>query len=282
MENLWIIFIFLFGILKGAREGMKKSALTKSSADEILFFYTLLGFVFTLPSIRSAFETDGIFIFYAFLKALAVGIAWICAFATLKRISVSLYGIMDLSRMVFSVLLGVIVLNEALTYKKTIGIVLVLLGLFLLNLKRNAETRKITLFVLVTALMNSFFNAVSGIMDKVLMQYMKSEQLQFWFMLFLTLIYGLIILVKKEKISVKTLKTNYWIPLMSILLIIGDRLLFEANKSPESQVTVMTVIKQCSVFVTVLIGRFVFKEKHLAYKLMCTLVVLGGIFIAIL
>lgn len=282
MKNLWIIFIFLFGILKGAREGMKKSALTKSSADEILFFYTLLGFVFTLPNIRSAFETDGIFIFYAFLKALAVGIAWICAFATLKRISVSLYGIMDLSRMVFSVLLGVIVLNEALTYKKTIGIVLVLLGLFLLNLKRNAETRKITLFVLVTALMNSFFNAVSGIMDKVLMQYMKSEQLQFWFMLFLTLIYGLIILVKKEKISVKTLKTNYWIPLMSILLIIGDRLLFEANKSPESQVTVMTVIKQCSVFVTVLIGRFVFKEKHLAYKLMCTLVVLGGIFIAIL
>ena len=282
MENLWILFIFAFGILKGAREGMKKAALKKSGSDEILFFYTLIGFIFTLPSIKSALQTEYIFVFYAFLKALAVGVAWICAFAALKRISVSLYGIMDLSRMIFSVLLGVFVLNETLTYKKVTGIALVLLGLFLLNLKRNAETRKITFFVLIMALMNSFFNAVSGTMDKVLMQYMKSEQLQFWFMLFLTLIYGLIILIKKEKISLKTLKTNYWIPIMSISLIIGDRLLFEANASAQSQVTVMTVIKQCSVVVTVLIGRLAFKEKNLAYKLMCTTVVLGGIFVAIL
>ncbi len=282
MENLWILFIFAFGILKGAREGMKKAALKTSGSDEILFFYTLIGFIFTLPNIKSAFQTETIFIFFAFLKALAVGTAWICAFAALKRISVSLYGIMDLSRMVFSVLLGVFVLGETLTYKKTTGIVLVLLGLFLLNLKRNSETRKITFFIIVMALGNSFFNAISGTMDKVLMQYMKSEQLQFWFMLFLTIIYGIIILVKKEKISFKTLKTNYWIPIMSISLIIGDRLLFEANASIDSQVTVMTVIKQCSVFVTVLIGRFAFKEKNLAYKLMCTTIVLLGILAAIL
>ena len=69
---------------------------------------------------------------------------------------------------------------------------------------------------------------------------------------------------------------------MSLSLIVGDKLLFEANASPDSQVTLMTVIKQSSVIVTVLTGWLVFKEKHILYKLMCTGIVLAGIFIAML
>ena len=49
MENLWIIFIFIYAFLKGSREGMKKAALKKSSSNEILFFYTLVGFLITAP-----------------------------------------------------------------------------------------------------------------------------------------------------------------------------------------------------------------------------------------
>ena len=102
-------------------------------------------------------------------------------------------------------------------------------------------------------------------------------------MLFMTLIYGAILIIKKEKISVKSVKTNYMIPLMSISLILGDRLLFEANRSPLSQITLMTVIKQSAVIVTVLMGYFVFNEKeNFLYKLMCTVIVLSGIFTALL
>lgn len=43
----------------------------------------------------------------------------------------------------------------------------------------------------------------------------------------------------------------------------------------------MTVIKQSSVIVTVLTGWLVFKEKHILYKLMCTLIVLAGIFVTL-
>ena len=68
---------------------------------------------------------------------------------------------------------------------------------------------------------------------------------------------------------------------MSISLVIGDRLLFEANAHPDSEVTLMTVIKQSSVLVTVLTGYFVFKEKHILYKLMCTAIVLAGIFVSL-
>ncbi len=281
-ERLWILFIFIFSFLKGTREGMKKAALKKSSATEILFFYTLIGFLLTIPFSAYAFTLSPAMIFFILLKALAVCIAWLCTFSALKKMSVSLYGITDLSRMIFSVLLGVFILGEAFTTKKAIGIVLVLAGLLLVNLKKTSETKGITALTLFTVLSSCFFNALSGIMDKILMRYMISSQLQFWFMLFMTIIYGIILFIKKEKISVRSIKTNYWIPIMSIALIVGDRLLFEANASPFSEVTLMTIIKQSSVLVTVLTGWLIFKEKHIFYKLFCTAIILCGIFVAIL
>ena len=282
MENIWILFIIIYALLKGSREGMKKAALKKSSSNEILFFYTLVGLVLVLPFSAEAFTLAPIYIFYAFIKALVVCTAWIFAFSALKNMSVSLYGIMDLSRMVFSTALGVFVLSEAFTAKKAIGVALVITGLLLANLKKSATGSTMTFSVLVAALMNCFLNAVSGTMDKVLMQHMESSQLQFWFMFFMTLIYAAVLLIRREKISVKCLKTNFWIPLMSISLIIGDKFLFEANANPNSEVTLMTVIKQSSVLITVLTGWLVFKEKHILYKLMCTGIVLCGIFIALL
>ena len=282
MENSWILFIVIYSLLKGSREGMKKAALKKSSSNEILFFYTLVGLVLVLSSLGEALGTAPIFIFYSFIKALVVCSAWLCALAALKNMSVSLYGIMDLSRMLFSTLLGVYVLGEEFTLKKGIGMAVVLLGLVLVNLKKNSDNVKITFPIMVAALMNCFLNAVSGTMDKALMKDMTSSQLQFWFMFFSVVIYGTILLLRRERVSVKCLKSNYWIPIMSLSLIIGDKLLFEANANPESQVTLMTVIKQSSVIVTVLTGWLVYKEKNIPYKLMCSGIVLCGIFIALL
>jgi len=281
--SLWILYVFIYGILKGSREGMKKAALKKSSSTEILFFYTLIGLLFALPFSGSAFSLPPIMIFYIFIKAAVVCTAWLFAYAALKTMSVSLYGIMDLSRMVFSTLFGVFWLGESLTVPKIAGMILVVLGLFLANLKKDNGTGKgVTFVVLLSAILNCFFNAISGTMDKVLMQYMNSEQLQFWFMLFMTIIYGAILIVRKEKVHISTLKANFWIPLMSLSLIVGDRLLFEANANPGSEVTIMTVIKQSSVLVTVLTGWLVFHEKHILYKLFCTAIVLSGIVISVI
>ncbi|MBE7034281.1 MAG: hypothetical protein E7406_08665 [Ruminococcaceae bacterium] len=282
MDNLWILFIVIYALLKGGREGMKKAALKKSSSNEILFFYTLVGLILVLPFSKEAFSLAPIYIFYAFLKAFVVCVAWIFSFKALRNMSVSLYGIMDLSRMVFSTGLGVFILGEAFTLKKAIGVTLVIIGLLLVNLKKNANSKGMTLPVLIAALLNCFFNAVSGTMDKVLMQHMESSQLQFWFMFFMTVIYGAVLIITHEKVSIKTLKTNYWIPLLSLSLVVGDKLLFEANASPLSQVTLMTVIKQSSVVITVLTGWLIYKEKNILYKLMCTGIVLAGIFVALL
>jgi len=281
MENLWIVFVFIYSILKGSRDGMKKAALKKSSLYEVLFFYTLIGVIFALPYLPEAVRLSPLYVFFIFIKSAVVCTAWGFSCAALRKMSVSLYGIIDLSRMIFSTALGVFILGEAFTLNKALGVTIVIIGLFLVNLKKTGEAKTTTFPVVLAAFLNCFFNALSGTMDKVLMRYMSSGQLQFWFMLFMTLIYGAVILVRHEKISVKNTAKNYWIPLMSLSLVIGDKLLFEANASPLSEVTLMTVIKQSSVLVSVLTGWLVFKEKNILYKLMCAVIVLFGIFVAL-
>ncbi len=282
MNSLWILFIFIYSFLKGSRDAMKKAALKKSSPDEILFFYSLIGFILILPFSENAFQTPGIYIFYSFLKALIVASSWMLAFVALKKMTVSLYGIMDMSRMVFSSLLGVFVLGEEMTWAKALGIVIVTAGLLLANSKSDSPKGRVSVTVLIAALLNCILNSISGTMDKVLMKSMKSDQLQFWFMFFLLLLYVVILIARKEKVSISTLKGNYWIPIMSLSLVFGDRLLFIANASPLSQVTVMTVIKQSSVFVTVLTGWLFFKEKNILFKTLCAIIILSGIMISVI
>ncbi|MBQ4526942.1 MAG: EamA family transporter [Clostridia bacterium] len=281
MEGLWILFVFIYSLLKGSRDGMKKAALKKSSSDEILFFYSLIGFLLIIPFSQNAFSTKPIYIFYTFLKACAVGSSWMLAYVALKGMSVSLYGVMDMSRMVFSMMFGIVLLGESLTWQKLVGATLVITGLFMVNLKKDSGNSKTKPLVLLAALANCLLNSISATMDKVLMKDMEADQLQFWFMLFLLVIYSFILMGKREKISISSLKGNYWVPLMSISLIFGDRLLFIANSSPESQITIMTLIKQSSVLVTVITGWLFFKEKNIAFKLMCSLIILIGIFISV-
>ena len=283
--NSWIFLVFIYAVFRGIRDSVKKKALMKNSTFEVLFFYTLLSFVFVLPASKGL---DSVGIRYhgiIFFKSLCVFLAWICNFSAIKKLPVSFSGVMETSGMVFATIIGVTVLSEPYSLFQGIGLVLVLAGLILLNIRKTNDIQKdegIRVKYVILCLMGTLFNSTSGIIDKVVINYVTSSQLQFYFMLYMVLLYGVYVLVTRTKISIKTLIKNPYIPIMAILLVIGDRALFEANANPESQVTVMTVIKQSSVIVTVLTGWLVFKEKNILYKLMCTLIILSGIFVALL
>ena len=282
MSNIWIFLVIVYSVLKGARDPMKKAALKKNSSGEILFFYTLIGFIMTIPFSEGIFEVKPIFILAAFLKALIVCTAWLLTLVVLKKIPVGLYGIIELSRLIFSMAGGILFFNESMTGAKYLGSALVILGLLMVNLKKDHSGKRTSFKVILLSLTSAMLNATSGVGDKFLTKYITSAQLQFWFMLFTVILYGIYIIATKEKLSLSTLKTNYWIPLMSLSLIIGDRALFEANANPASEVTIMTILKQSAVVITVLSGRIFFKEKGLLYKLLCTAIVVAGILIATL
>lgn len=279
---MWIALVLLYGILKGARDIIKKKALTKNTTMEVLFFYTLLSFLFVTPGTKTALEIDTGYLGYIFVKSFVIFIAWICSFGAIKKLPVGLYGIMDMSRVIFASVLSVAVLGEGFTLPKTIGMVLVLLGLFMVNFKKGTSHEKGNYLSIILVLISCLLNAVSEIFDKYLMQYVNSTQLQFWYMLFLVLLYFAYSIISKTHIRWKSLFKNYWVIILSVLFVIGDKALFVACAEENSSVIAMTLIKQCSVMVTIIGGRLVFKERGTLHKLICAAVIIAGIVVAVL
>lgn len=286
----WIFLVLAYGLLKGCREIAKKKALQKNTVIEVLIFYTLLSFVFVLPDAKNAVGIERAKLLPVAFKSFIIFVAWICSFVAIKKLPISLMGILDMSRVLFASLLGYAVLKEAATPTGIIGLVLVCLGLYALRFEKklvgkehreDEKTDKTWIFI-VMVFVSCILNAVSGMMDKILMKDLTSSELQFWYMLFLVLYYLIYILVTRTKISIKSLFKNGWIWLLSLMFVVADRCLFIANGMPESKLTVMTLIKQTGCIVTILGGKFIFHEKNITYKLICAIIVIAGVVIAVL
>lgn len=298
----WMLLVLVYGILKGSREIAKKLAMNKNSVMEVLVVYTFISFIFVVPQIPSAGGLEPKFYIYIAIKSFCIFLAWICSFRSLKKLPVSLYGILDLSRMIFATLFGVILLKEVLNIYQIFGLIIVCTGLLLLKFKPpflrklfklqetnsaiqnqlpEQENKHSTTFYIILAFISCFLNAVSGFFDKVLMKDLSSSQLQFWYMLFLILYYVIYVIVTKTKISLSTFK-NIWVWLLAIMFVIGDKALFIANGMPESKITVMTLIKQSGCIVTILGGKLIFKEKNTAYRFFCAAIVIIGIVLGVM
>lgn len=213
----WVLLVLAYGLIKGMREVLKKKALEKNTTLEVLFLYTLLSFIFVLPEIRGAFHEEVSTLIVVALKSLAIFLAWIFSFNSIRFIPISLYGILDLSRVLFATLFGVLVMKETLGTSQLLGLFLVALGLLLLKAEPHKKIEKkddknipaIHVFLLFFSCM---LNSVSGILDKVLMTFtsISDGHLQFWYMLFLVIYYSLYViatLIINHKRSVKVMSS---------------------------------------------------------------------------
>lgn len=289
---IWILCTLFYGLAKGGREICKKKALQKNEVMEVLFFHTLLSFVFVIPDVRNGFGLPISTYLLIALKSFVIFVAWICSFNAIKRLPISLMGILELSRVLFATLFGVVFLNEVMRRNQIVGLVFVSIGLLILPLPAIINKRKgrdggkkenVKVVFVVLALLSCMLNAVSATMDKYLMSTdLTSGQLQFWYMFFMVVYYGIYVLVKCIKINWKSLLKNYWIWILSILFVLADRALFVANAHPDSKVTIMTLIKQSCCVVSIIGGKLIFKEKNILYKMFCAGIIVAGILLTVL
>ncbi|MCI9254146.1 MAG: EamA family transporter [Lachnospiraceae bacterium] len=230
------------------------------------------------------------FYFYIAAKSFVIFLAWMCSFKAIRKMPISLYGVLDLSRVMFATLLGVIVLHEVLSGYQVVGLLFVSAGLLLLKYRprrgQRAETEQaaqgVGFVYVVMAFASCMLNALSGLLDKILMRDISSAQLQFWYMLFLVLFYLLYILLTRTPVDLKSAVRNRWVWMLSILFVIADRALFIANGMPGSRITVMTLLKQAGCVVTILAGKYLFREKDTTHKMVCAMIIIAGIVIGVM
>ena len=291
----WIIFTFLYAVFNGIFQCAKKKSIEKNTIYEVLAYFSTIAFLIVACTCKNVFKIELSYILTILFKSIIIIAAWILSLYSMSKMSVSMFSIIHLSRIIFSVILSVLLLGENLTVSAIIGLFIVILGLVLVNKDSDKSDYKETSFkVIGILLISSLLSSLSAIIDKKVLVNITSMQMQFWFMLFLSLGYWLILFLRKKNVEENKIKRNiknekiqknkktnkkinYWILITAICLAVGDRFLFMANEIPESKASIITIIQQISTIEIILLGKVLFKEKNIIRKLLCSILIIFGI-----
>lgn len=280
--NNWIILTILYALVLGFYNCTKKQALKKNSIYEVFAVFSFFSFVITALTSNGVLGVDWYIMPLILIKALVISGAWLIAGYLINKIPISMYAVMMMSKILFTVIMSIVFLNEKISLTGFIGMIIVIVGLILVNNTEKKKKKEISFKCVCLLFLSCLLSSISSILDKSILLHINSEQLQFWFLLFLTIILMSLQLIKSKKINFKIIKNNYWVPIMSVALVVADRLLFMANEIPESQVFVITILKQLSTIELIILGKILFKEKMITKKLLCSLLIIVGIIFAIL
>ena len=277
----WMLLTIIFAIINGVYYIFEKEALKKDSHIEVLIFSITLSFIIILFDIPININIKPISMSLIAFKSLIMFIGWILSFKAMSHMSVSKYGVINMSRILFTTILGIIVLHEVITISEFIGMIIIVIGLLLVNMSKNKNKTKSKKYI-IYLLIASIFMSIGGLLDKIICSNVEISSFQFWFLLYLFIISWIYVLFKKIRLDFKSLTKNYWIYLYSIFYVIGDRIIFTANGIEGSEISVISLLKQLSVVITVLVGGKIFKENNLKKKFVCSMIILAGIIIVTL
>lgn len=282
--HLWLWIVIISGVLLGFWDITKKKAFEKNSVISVLAFYSLFCFIFISFEFKNAINITGDEILLIFIKSFIIFLSWGCGFSALKHLPISIVTPFDTVNPLFAIIFGIILLGEKLGFLQGIGIAIMLVAYYFIGKVGSREVVNIfknKYFYLMIC--SSILSAVSATIDKIALRSINTGQMQFWFCLF-TAVLNICALVytrwrSENKIPIKI---DYNIPLMSLILLVSDRLYFNAVNIPTSQISIIMPLRKISIFVSVILGGLIFKEKNLKQKFGCIcLLIIGIIFVFI-
>jgi transporter family protein len=181
---------------------------------------------------------------------------------------------------VFVLLFSIIIFGERLNALQWVGVLLVLASIWLLSLASAKEGISFGNNKGVFALFISIFAGVaSALWDKYIITGMDPLFVQSWTNLYITVILGLIIVIKQlaDKKKLEKFHWDWTLLLIAVLITLADALYFFALKQPDAMLGVISIIRRSSIIVSFVLGAFIFKEKKLKRKSLALVLMLGGV-----
>ncbi len=300
---MWILYAFLSALLLGFYDVSKKKSLRDNAVIPVLLLNTLFSSLLFLPLIilssTGVIQSDNIFHassygieghLYILLKSVIVLSSWIFGYFGIKNLPITIVGPINATRPVMVLLGALLLFGERLNLYQWIGVIIAMLGLYLLSLggKREGYSfghNKWIIFVLIS----NILGALSGLYDKYLMASPSNGGLgldkitvQSWFNIyqFIMMLAVLLLLWYPHRKKSTSFRWDWSIILISIFLSVADFLYFYSLSLDGSMISVVSMIRRGSVVVSFICGALLFKEKHLKYKLVdLGLVLLSMVFL---
>ncbi len=202
---------------------------------------------------------------YPMLSVIFYGMANITSFKAFSKGDVSLIAPLATMGSVFTLMVSVIFLGEALTIQKVVGVLLVFLGMGYLNKKENLWKSLKALYnndVARLVVLSCLFLALANVNDKFSLQFFN--QFSYPSIIFggAALLFIPYLLIGKKNVGeFKSLMTNRWgFAVLASFCLSVSYVLF-ISMITQADVSIIVPLSNLSVFIAILLGKHVLKER---------------------
>lgn len=146
---MWILFAFGSAFFAGitsvlAKCGIQKTDSTVATAIRTIIVFLFSWFmVFIVGSQKQIFAIAPYTLFFLVLSGLATGASWLCYFKALQVGDLNKVVPIDKSSTVLTILLAFLFLQEEINFAKTVGILLIAVGTFMMIEQKKDSSQKV-------------------------------------------------------------------------------------------------------------------------------------------
>ncbi|MFH1249188.1 MAG: EamA family transporter [archaeon] len=280
----WQIFSLFSALFSASSAILEKKILLKEKPLEMSALMSIFAFILSIPFffMIDINSVSSVSLIVLFGKCLISAAAFYCVMVSIKELQLSSALPLLAVTPAFVAIFALVFLGEYLKIKDVIGMILIIAGTYVLELNTKNLISPIKIFMkskgYLYVLLALVLFTISSVLDKFILKAYNLPVNAFiaFQQLFLTLIFLLIILIKRE--SLKETFSGSWklILLLASFTIIYRYAQIAAVKN--APVALVLSIKRLSVFFAAIIGGAIFKEENLIRKgVAALLIVLGTI-----
>ena len=274
---MWLWLSVGSALLLGIYDVAKKQALKRNGVYWILLSATALTTLFLSPFLSAGPLPDHLRLM---VKAVLVTVSWVSGLKAMGCLPLTTVSTIKASRPMFVVIFSIILFGERLNLLQWLGVAVVMTALFLSSRSKRHETDRKTSAKGITLMIISVLSgAASALWDKHIMQHMEPLFVQSWTNLYVTILLGILLLVQylTDKEHFQPFAWDWRILLISVFITVADAMYFFAVKQPDALLSIISMIRRCSVLITFLGGVLILKEGHVRDKALDMVLMMAGV-----
>lgn len=279
---MWLLLAILSAFILGFYDISKKVSLQENAVIPTLFFSTVTASIVML--ILVGLSTSGIistdhrlFVpamtvaqhIHVLIKTVIVLICWILTYFATKNLPLTIVGPIQTTGPLWTLIGALLIFDEKLNIYQASGVVTILVFFYLLSSTGKIEgvsfrSNKYVWFLILGTL----FASISSLYDRYLLREMDVMAVQAYFTFYQTLLLipVLLFLWYPKRKSNTAFKWRWTIPMVGILLLIGDYFYFYSLSLPDSLISIVSIVRRSNVVIVFLFGALFYKEKNILRK----------------
>lgn len=301
---MWLYLSLASALLLGFYDIFKKRSLQKNGVMWVLVGITALSTLLLLPFFRLGTIENHLLLIP---KGLLVALSWISGLIAMKTLPLTTISTIKASRPVFVVLLSILLFGEVLNLWQWLGVTMVFTALWMLS--RSSEKEGISFkknkgiwWIIISV----FAGVASALYDKHLVSKVAMDPMfvlcwsNLCILMVLCIVLGAKTFIDKHRTTahMKTalgevttkavpgdracrFRWDWNLLVTAIIIVAADALYFQALAKEGAMLSIVSMIRRCSVVVTFIGSAILFKEHNIKDKAIDLAILLAGVAILV-